>query len=239
MGGARALGCIGLAAGVICALAALATGSEAPAPSAIAHALPAHYRLVLTEASDHGRLHVASYGRRTSGDPFDAPLRVESFRGSDKPVGSLVAGDGDRETTVRGHPALERTLTDEGRAYARELVWRERPDLAIAVSANFVVSKRALRRVAEDVRIVGQRAWARLYRQTSGAAQIGHPTRKMRRERVERGVASGRRWTLLALIPPHFPLSRDDRRASCFELRFRGGRGHGDNCGLTANWQRI
>src|SRR3954453_9807544 len=145
MRGARALGGIGAVGALGCALAARAAGADRPAPSAIARALPAHYRLLLTETHDHGRLHTAHYGPAELSDWYDAPLTVESFRGSDRPVPELEAGDGDRATTVRGHPAVMRTLTDEGRAYAHQPVWRERPDLAIAVTADFVVGKRALR----------------------------------------------------------------------------------------------
>jgi hypothetical protein len=243
MGGARAVGCIGIgvAAAVICALAALASESDPPRSSAIARALPGHYRLLLTETSDRGRLHVARYGRPRLSDEYDAPLAVESFRGSGEPPYEVdpEAQPGDRITAVRGHTAVMRTLTDEDRPYARELVWRERADLAVAVSAPLALKKRTLRRVAERVEIIDERAWRRLYMQTSGDAQLGHVSRKMRRVKVESGVLGGERWRLLALVPPHFPLSRDDRRASCFELRFRHRRGHGDDCGRAANWQRI
>ena len=226
---------------VACVLATAAGSSGVPSPSAVAGVLPGHYRLLLTEVGEHGRLHIASYGgRRAEADRYDAPLSVHSFRGSRPPhpyVGD--PGVGDRATTVRGHPAFMRTLSDEGLVYARELIWRERPNLTIVVEADLVVSRRTLRRVAEGVRIIGRRAWARLYAQTSGAAQIGRVSKNMRRVRVKRGVVEDRRWRFFALIPPHFPLSRDDRRVSCFELRYRHHRGHGDNCGLTPSWQRI
>src|SRR4051812_46874151 len=237
----RAVGGIGVAAAVAGALAALASGSGTPAaPSAIAgHGLPPRYRIVLTEAGEHGQLHVASYARSTSGDVYDASLRVQSFRETGDPEHELDAQDGDRATTVRGRPAVLRTLTDEEQPYAHQLVWRERPDLVVSVTADFVVDKRTLRRVAEGVRVIDQPAWQRLFSQTSGSAQIGHVSRMMRQVRVEHGTVGGHRWTLHALIPPHFPLSRDDRRASCFELRFRHRRGHGDSCGLTENWQRV
>jgi hypothetical protein len=236
----RAAASAALAIAMLCVLASLAGGSGETAPSALAGVLPAHYRLVLTEVSDHGRLHIASYGR-LRGDPYDAPLRVESFRGSTPPPyeDDPEVHPGEHATTVRGHSAAMRTLTDEGHAFARELVWRERPDLAVAVSADLALGKVALRRVAEHVRIIGPNAWARLFLQTSGSAQIGHVSRSLRRVRVERGLYGGHRWRLLALIPPHFPLSRDDLRVSCFELRYHRRRGHGDDCGVTANWQRI
>ena len=237
---AGAVGCISVAVGVGWALAALASSPDAPAPSAIARALPAHYRLLLTESSDSGRLHVARYGPPGFSDGYDGPLAVESVRGSGEPPYEYApeARGGDRATTVRGHPAVMRTLTDEERPYAHQLLWRERPDLVVAVTADFALSRRALRRVAEGVEIIDQRAWSRLCIQTSGAAQIGHVSREMRRVKVVEGTRAGHRWRLMALIPPHFPLSRDDRRASCFELRFRHRRGNGDDCG-TANWQRI
>lgn len=237
----RVVGGVSVAAAAAGVLAALASGSGTTAPpSAIAgRALPGHYRLLLTETSDHGRDHVARYGPPSLSDWYDGPLAVESFRVTGNPQHELDAQDGDRATTVRGHPAAMRTLTDEEQPYARELVWRERPDLVVSVTGDFVVHKAALRRVAENVQIIGQGAWARLFEQTSSSAQIGHVSSKMRRLRVERGTVGGHRWTLFALIPPHFPLSRDDRRAACFELRFRGRRGHGPDCGVIDNWQRI
>src|SRR3954447_14625948 len=208
---------------VLSVLAAAAARSGAPSATAVARVLAGQYRLLLTEVGDHGRLHVASYGGPSSeADPYDAPLRVQSFRGRDSAHQHILEpGAGDRATTVRGHPALMRTLSDEGQVYARELVWRERPNLIVAVDANLVVSRRALRRVAEGLRIIGQRAWARLYTQTSGAAQIGHVKKNMRRMRVKRGVVEDRRWRFFALIPSRFPLSRDDRRVACFELHYR------------------
>ena len=223
----------------IWAVVALGAGGEPPA-SAVGRALPAHYRLVLTEVFDRGRLHAAHYGR-PGGDPGDAPLSVYSVRGKRKPSYEFSPDPhpGDRTTTVRGHPGVLRTLTDEGRAYARELIWRERSDLVVAVQADRWLGKRRLRRVAEHVRFVGQRGWARLYRQTSYAAQIGHVTKYMRHVRVTRGVSDGRRWRFFALVPPHFPLSRNDLRVPCFELRYRKRRGHGDACGLFPSWQRV
>jgi hypothetical protein len=237
----RAVGCAAVAIAVLCVLAALAGGSGGTAPSALAGVLPAHFRLVLTEVSEHGRLHIVDYGRPSGEDPYDAPLRVESFRGSTPPPyeNDPEVHPGEHPSTVRGHPAVLRTLTDEDQAYARELVWRERPDLTVAVSADLALGKRELRRVAEHVRTIGPSAWARLYLQTSGGAQIGHVSRTMRRVAVEHGVAEETRWRLFALIPPRFPLSSNDLRVSCFELRHNGRRGHGDDCGVIANWQRI
>jgi hypothetical protein len=228
-----------VAAGLLCAVIALAAKGE-PAPSAVARVLPPHYRLLLTEVAEGGRLHVARYGNPRD-EAADGPLSVYSVRGSKKPPHEYAPDlyPGDRRTTVRGHEAVLRTLTDEGQAYARELVWRERADLVVAVEADFPLRGRTLRRVAEHVRTVGEPAWARLYLQTSYAARIGHVRKGMRRVRVERGAFDGQVWTLYALVPPHFPLSRDDLRVSCFELRYRRGRGHGDNCGAVPNWQRV
>jgi hypothetical protein len=226
-------------AAVACVVVAGAAGSGTSPPSAVARALPHGYRLLLTEVSDHGRLHVASYGGPgAAADPYDAPLSVQSFRGH-RAAHVLDPQPGDRATTVRGHPAVMRKLTDEGRVYARELAWRERARLVVAVDGDLVVKRHALHRVAQGVRIVGQRRWARLYLQTSGPAQIGRVRRGMRRVRVAGGAVEDHRWSFFTLIPPHFPLSRDDRRVACFALRYRHHHGHGDNCGVTANWQRI
>lgn len=219
-----------LAAGVVDA----APRRSSDAPSALARTLPAGYRLVLTEESDHGRVHVARYGKARI-EPGDAPLSVTSSRGGKDPA----AAAGDAHTTVRGHPAILRTLRDEGRAYAKELTWRERPDLVVAVDADFGAAARKVAGVAEGVRIVDQPRWALLHQQTSYAAVIGHVSPSLERVRVLRGRAAGRRWTLTALVPPHFPLSRDDLRVSCHELTYRGRRGHGSDCGVVPNWQRV
>jgi hypothetical protein len=239
--GRRALIGGGLAIAGLGAAVALAAGGHGPAPSAVARALPAHYRLVLTESFERGRLHVARYWRPGSSDPGDAPLSISSVRGRRKPPSeySPTARAGDRATTVRGHPAVLRALDDQGGTFAHELIWRERTDLVVAVEADKPLGTRTLRRVAQDVRIVGRPAWARLYRQTSYRAQIGHVTRYMRHVRVARGTSDGHRWRLFALVPPHFPLSRDDLRVSCHELVYRGRRGHGTDCGAVANWQRV
>jgi hypothetical protein len=229
----------GLAVAVLGAAFALASGGR-PAPSAVARALPAHYRLALTEVFDRGRLHVAYYGRGRR-DPADAPISIYSVRGHAKPSYEYSPDrqPGDRATTVRGHPAVLRPLSEEDGTYARELIWRERSDLVVAVFALKWIATPRLRRVAEHVRVVGQRAWASLYRQTSYRAQIGRPTKYMRRVRVRRGVIDGHRWRLFALIPPHFPLSRNDLRVPCFELRYRKRRTHGDGCGFVPSWRRV
>jgi hypothetical protein len=233
-----------LAAGIVVAAglyAVVAPAAEAPKPAtAIAQVLPPHYRLLLTEQHDRGVLHSANYG--TPGTSAgDGPLTIYSVRGHKPPPReySLDLYPGDKRTMMRGHEAIERTLTDEGRAFARELIWRERPDLIVAVDADLPARKHRLREVAEGVRLIGPPAWARLYLQTSYAAIIGHVSRDMRRVQVKRGRLGGHRWRLFALVPPHFPLSRDDLRVSCFELRYRRGRGHGDNCGWLPNWQRV
>jgi hypothetical protein len=229
----------GLVAAVLCAVAALGAGGR-PAPSAVARALPAHYRVVLTEEFDRGRTHVAHYAASLS-DPTNAPLSIYSIRGQRKPPYeySPEALPGDRAATVRGHPAVFRTLQEERGVYARELIWRERSDLVVAVEAAKWLGTKRLRRVAEGVRVVGQRAWKRLYRQTSYPAQAGRAARYMRHARVARGVVEGHRWRLFALLPPHFPLSRNDLRASCFELRYRKRRTHGDGCGFVPSWRRV
>jgi hypothetical protein len=210
------------------------------APSAVAGLLPQYYRLLLTEQGARGVLHTANYGKPGT-SPGDGPLTVYSIRGRGKPPYEYAPGlhPGDRRAVVRGHGVVVRTLTDEGRPYARELVWRERPDLVVAVSADFPSRRRRLRQAAEGVGIIDERAWARLHMQTSHAAIIGHVAPDMRRVRVKRGGFGGHRWTLYALIPAHFPLSRDDLRVSCFELRYRRKRGHGDNCGVVPDWQRV
>jgi hypothetical protein len=220
---------------VVCTAASAveaAPRESADAPTAVAQVLPRGYRLLLTEQSHHGTVHVARYGKPGI-EEGDAPLTVTSFRGGDDPP----AGAGDRHATVRGHPAILRTLTDEERAYAKELTWRERPDLVVAV--ELPLPARKLARVAEGVRVIDQPAWALLHEQTSYAALIGHVSPSLERVRVLRGRVAGRTWTLSALVPPHFPLSRDDLRVSCHELAFRGRRGHGTDCGAIPNWQRV
>jgi hypothetical protein len=228
-----------LAVAALCAVVALASGSEKPA-SAVARVLPPHYRLLLTEQHDGGALHMANYGKPGT-SAGDGPITIYSIRGRKTPRYEYEPAlhPGDKRTVVRGHPAVDRTLTDEGQAFARQLIWRERRDLVVAVSADLPARKHRLRAVAEGVRLIGQRAWARLHLQTSYAAIIGHVSRDMRRLRVKRGMLRGHRWRLYALIPPHYPLSRNDLRVSCFELRYRRGRGHGDDCGFYPNWQRV
>jgi hypothetical protein len=228
---------VAVAFAAVCAVDATAGDDQKP-PTAVAGYLPKSYRLLLTES--YGARHVARYGTpRVHGT--DGPLVVTSVRGRGKPPyeHSPSRHPGDRRTTVRGRPAVIRKLTDEGRTYARELIWRERRDLVVAVDAAIPTRKRKLRRVAEHIRILDQRAWARLHSQTSYEAQAGRVTRDMPRLRVKRGRLRGRSWNLFALIPPHFPLSRDDLRASCVELRYRRHRGHGDYCGELPNWQRV
>src|SRR3954449_1493492 len=94
----------GLAVAVLGAAFALASGGR-PAPSAVARALPAHYRLLLTEVFDRGRLHVAHYGR-LSGDPGDAPISIYSVRGHAKPSYEYSPDrqPGDGRATGRGGP---------------------------------------------------------------------------------------------------------------------------------------
>jgi hypothetical protein len=231
--GKRAL----IAVAVMCAgVGAVRAAAErhSDAPSAVAGALPHSYRLMLTEESAHGTVHVARYGKPGT-EPGDAPLAVTSVRNgaSDDPQPA------DRPATVRGHAAVLRTLTDEDKSYAKELVWQERSDLLVEVTADLPASEQRLAEIAEQVRVIDQPGWALLHKQTSYAAIIGRVTPDLERVRVLRGRAGGHRWALSALIPPHFPLSRDDLRASCEELTYSGQRGHGTDCGLAPNWQRV
>jgi len=217
------------------------TRNDGAAPSAVARTLPTGYRLLLTAEYEHGAVHVAHYGKRGT-EPADAPLTIASVRGGRNPANhdyDYEPHRGDGSTTVRGHPAILRTLTDEDQPYARELVWKERPGLVVAVTADFPVRKRKLPEVAEGVRIIDQPAWASLHMQTSYAAIIGHVTRDLRRLHVKRGRIGGHRWTLFALIPRHYPLSRDDLRVSCYELSYRGRHRNGLDCGPGPNWRRV
>src|SRR4051794_534386 len=137
-GGKRAL----LAIAVVSAGASVvhaAGGQEGDAPSAVAHVLPRGYSLVLTEESGHGSMHVARYGP-VEIEAGDAPLAVTSLRGEARD--DQLAGD--EATTVRGHAAVLRTLTDEEKPYAKELVWRERADLLVKVTADLPIRERRL-----------------------------------------------------------------------------------------------
>src|SRR3954453_9475599 len=91
------------AAALFAAGGAVEAAPKAPSEpaSAVARALPSGYRLVLTEQSGHGTVHVARYGKPGI-EAGDAPLSVTSFRGGDDPA----SAPGDQQTTVRGHPAI-------------------------------------------------------------------------------------------------------------------------------------
>src|SRR3954453_23662935 len=88
--GKRAL----LTVALVCAAAGavdVATGDEADVSRAVARALPSGYRLVLTQESGHGTVHVARYGKPLI-EPGDAPLSVTSLRGGAPPGPAAGAG---------------------------------------------------------------------------------------------------------------------------------------------------
>src|SRR5438105_14178246 len=59
----------------------------------------------------------------------------------------------------------------------------------------------------------------------------------MRPVRVTSGISHGDRWKLYVLIPPGYPLSRNDLRPACTELVYRGVKGRGEFC--DGNCQRV
>lgn len=222
-------------------VAVAASGQRPPAPTAVARALPKGFRLLETDQYRHGALRVANYGRRGRVEPGEGPVTVLSIRGRRRPPeGYRVTPQGDdSQTTVRGHRAVLRTLNEDDSDYAHELLWRERRDLVVVVDANVPLRVRELREIAEHVQLLDRQTWAHLHMQTSYEAQTGRASDDMPRVRVRRKRLGGRRWTLYALIPPGYPLSRDDLRVSCTEIRYRGRRRFGEDCGTLPNWQRV
>jgi hypothetical protein len=218
-----------------------ASAHAPPAPTAVARVLPKGFRLLETGEYHHGALRVANYGRRGRVGPGEGPVTVLSVRGRRRPpVGYRVTPEGDdRQTTVRGHRAVLRTLNEDDQDYAHELLWRERRDLVVVVDANVPLRVRKLRAIDEHVQLLDRRTWARLHMQTSYAAQTGRASADMPRVRVRRERLGRRRWTLYALIPPGYPLSRDDLRVSCTEVSYRDRRRFGEYCGTLPNWRRV
>lgn len=226
-------------AGAGCGARAVAGGSSAP--TAVAGALPGGFRLLSTGGADGDAVHSAVYGRRGT-DEAAGRVLIESVRGPADPKAAGADPEvrpGEQSTTVRGRPAVLRTLTDEQRPYAKQLVWREQPDLVVSVTADDPIGAVELSSVAHGVLLIPQSAWTLLLEQSSLAAQIGRVTRDEQRVPAAAGTLGGRPWTLFALIPAHFPLSADDLRVSCYQLIYRHRRGHGSGCGPRPNWQRV
>jgi len=212
-------------------LASLPTGSPASG-TWIAGQLPDGY--VFVWAGDNPgpngiRDHASSYGKDPTRDTSDAPLQVDSI------AESVPLPEG-RPVTVRSHRAVLSTLTDEGRPYGVRLTWQERKGLTISVSALEGVSMPEARLVAAHVRPVSPDTWRRL---VIAADYIGRASPDMARVPITSGHIGDHRWTLTALLPPHYPVLAVDRRFACYELAYRGQRSNGSACWQHPSWVRV
>lgn len=196
--------------------------------------LPAHYRLFETS-----RFNDVCYGdrRREQRDCDASDLDVLTL--SDGPGTEIGSPDGPGHRIVvrPGHVGSWYWLQDDGYRFAREIDWEPRAGLTVGVVGYEHIPLGVLRRVAAGVRALDDRGWRLLLRQTSDAAQLGRFEPGMRRVHAASGTRGGDRWRLDVLIPPGYPLSRDDLRPACTELVFRGQRGHGEFC--DGGWQRV
>jgi len=159
------------------------------------------------------------YGPATLHDVDDARLGLEV---SARPR-TITAN-----ATVHGVPAELGDVTDEGRAYGREVAWME-SGRAFSLRLDGKPSDARMLALAESVQPVSPERW-HVLRVATGPP---HRTRGMKRVVVRRG----RGWKLTALIPEGFPIAPEDRRVACIELAYRGQRSTG--CDEVAAWRRV
>lgn len=228
---------------VLAGLAAVAFGA-APADGnwhAVATTLPPKWRLLQTARAGepyYGGFDQACYGGPPASDvdeEYDCEsnsLTVYTLPDA-RSEGAYDNWDGGaHEVTINGRPARWHWLTDDGSRYARELVWSPRTHLRVSVwaSAQLGLGLHDLLAVGRGVKGIRERPWKRLLRQTSAGAQAGRIEPGMTRVEAITGTVDGDRWRLDVLIPPGYPLSRNDLRPACTELTFRGEIGHGEGC---------
>ena len=92
-----------------------------------------------------------------------------------------------------------------------------------------------LLQVGRGIRALRESEWQLLLRQTTWRAQVGRFEPGMTRVKAAKGSIGGDPWKLYVLIPPDYPLSRDDLRGACMRLDFRGRRRR--SCSDT--WERV
>lgn len=231
-------------------IAAVAIASLVACASAQAHwhaaagRLPRRYHLVETDrARSKADLDAVCYGgapaKNTDEESScdDNSLTVYTLRHgaryglTDSPTGP------EHRVTIRGRHARWHWLEDEGQTFARELILRVRPGLRVSVVAYRKLGLRNLLFVGSHLRALDSRAWKLLLRQTTYEAQLGRFEPGMKRVEAASGSVGGDPWRLDALIPPGYPLSRDDLRPACVELTYRGQTGRGEFC--FGRWQRV
>jgi hypothetical protein len=194
----------------------------------IAGAVPDGYHLVMAHDSPSPHERHSSAYRNVDTDPFDAELTIDTFPSGSPELQQYSRGS---STSVRGHPAILSTLTDEGHSYGIAFEWEERSGVTIVVRAAEPLTEADGRLVAEGVQPIDDDTWHKLVITTDPVAvHDGRVTPDMRRVPAATGVVGGDEWTLTALIPPGYPLLPDDRRAACFELAFRGETTNGTSC---------
>lgn len=234
----------GLIAGTTVALLAGLTGSASAGWHAAAGALPKRFHLVETApATGKSGLDEVCYGGPTpknvdaESDCGSNSLAVFTLRGG-ATYGSIGSPSGsEHRVRVRRHRAHWHWVEDEGSLFARELIVRVRPGLRVSVVADRGMGLRNLLLVGRHIRALDGHAWRLLLRQTTYEAQLGRFEPGMRRVETATGTTGGDPWRLDVLIPPGYPLSRDDLRPACLELTYRGETGHGEFC--PGSWQRV
>ena len=235
-----------IASAAIGALAAAAMPSSAAAGwHAVAGRLPPHYHLLETDPGGTNSLDTVCYGgipaRNTDEetDCDDNSLTIYTLRPQDEYGFSGYPSGPDHPVTMHGRRAHWHWLQDEGVRYARELVASPRRGLRASVVATAdKLDLDDLLFVGRHLRALNERQWKLLLRQTTYEAQQGRFEPGMSRIRgAVSGRVGGEPWRLDVLIPPGYPLSKDDFRPACVELVYRGVHGRGEFC--YGDWQRV
>ena len=128
---------------------------------------------------------------------------------------------------VRGHEACESPNHDDGSQFGSIVTWNERDDLHIEVSVYTPALPSDARSIALHIAESLRPITATAARTLVAMSQLLDPTDPAA-SRFE--AASGRIgldiWTVTAIIPVGYPLTPDDHRLPCTELKFRGERQH-------------
>lgn len=170
-----------------------------------------------------------------SGDVFDGQLSIITSNQGPGPAGI----PGAEEVTLHGRTGYLLPLADDGVTYGLMVLWPDDQQRWIMLQWGESVADDDVLAVAAGARAVDADEWAALNRTLGSAATVLGEVPDAVEEIVAEGSSSaGTSYQLVALVPPDYPLSENDRRLTCFRLDVGGQPGE-RRCNRHGWWTRI
>jgi hypothetical protein len=130
---------------------------------------------------------------------------------------------------VRGHEALATPLSDDGRVYAQQVEWDERPDLRVRIvdartgpMGEILATPQSALDLAERVQGLTEAEWQALLVGLSPDTHAGRVDPDATEVEMARGFIDAEEWVLVGYVPGGYPVGPYDERLTCAQLRFAG-----------------